>query len=55
MPPRAHIARRVADTVRRWFPGPAAIAGGAAATGDPSRLLDLEADPPHRTDPAGPR
>jgi hypothetical protein len=55
VPPRAHIARRIADTVRRWLPGPEAIAGGAAATGDPSRLLNLEADPGRHTDPAGTR
>ena len=53
MPPRAHIARRIANTVRRWLPAPEAIAGAAAATGDPSPLLDLEADPHRHTDPAG--
>jgi hypothetical protein len=53
MPHRTHIAHRIVRTVRRWLPGPEAIAGGAAATGNPSPLLGLEAGPHRHTDPAG--
>jgi hypothetical protein len=43
MSDRKTIARRIGHTVRRWLPGAEGIASAAAAAGDPSALLDLEA------------
>jgi hypothetical protein len=37
------VAHRIAHSIRRWLAEPEGIAGGAAATGDPSALLGLEA------------
>ena len=37
------VAHRIAHSIRRWLADPEGIAGGAAAAGDPSALLGLEA------------
>jgi hypothetical protein len=37
------VAHRIARSIRRWLADPGGIAGGAAAAGDPSALLGLEA------------
>ena len=42
---RHAAAHRIVHSIRRWLPSPEAAAGAAAATGDPSRLLGLEAGP----------
>ena len=55
---RPAAAHRIVHSIRRWLPGPEGVAGAAAATGDPSRLLGLETGPDtarHHTDPSGPR
>ena len=43
MPGHTAVAHRVAHGIRRWLADPEGIAGAAAAAGDPSPLLDLEA------------
>ncbi len=42
----------VAHRIRRWLADPEGIAGGAAAAGDPSALLGLEAGQHRHPDPA---
>ena len=46
------VAHRIAHSIRRWLADPEGIAGGAAAAGDPSALLGLEAGPHRHPDPA---
>ncbi len=53
MSDRNTIARCLAHAVRRWLPGAEGSAGAGAAAGNPSALLDLEADVRRHDDAAG--
>ncbi|HEY1715585.1 MAG TPA: hypothetical protein VGG07_21960 [Solirubrobacteraceae bacterium] len=46
------VAHHIVYSIRRWLAEPEGIAGGAAAAGDPSALLGLEAGQHRHADPS---